>query len=326
MGGHIIGNRVKFCNLVAMLLGSTAAQAVEFTHAGLLEFDWARTTLRTDGQRTITTDPSLATLELGLTAQFTPAWHSDLLLLAEDIGATDHNDYIPAAGATDKRPDRLHVEEFTLGYAGEALSAAIGRMTVPFGVYETVFLSDPQTLEVGETMTEAGGRAAYQYGHWQFGTAVFNGNLRSVAPDTTGYSLSVRWDNELHYASLGYLSDQYAADLAPALMNLALGMNGGQMSARLEFTGAPHARQGARPRALHGEVAWEPRSDWQLGLRYQQTSRYSVLEGGSGRYREWAVGTNHAFNEHVSVGLEHAMGRESGARQHATLARLTVSY
>lgn len=90
--------------LFACLLGGTSAQALDVRHAGLIEIDWMRTSLRTQGQRELTTDTAVATLELGLTAQLTPAWHSDLLLLAEDIGATDHNEYIPAEGRRTNAP------------------------------------------------------------------------------------------------------------------------------------------------------------------------------------------------------------------------------
>lgn len=326
--GHkeITGSRRALGGLIACLAFGAPVQALELRHAGLIEIDWMRTSQRTDGQRELTTDAALATVELALTAQLTPAWHSDLLLLAEDIGVTDHNDYIPAAGATDKRPDRLHVEEFTFGYSNATFSAAAGRMAVPFGRFQTQFLSDPQTLEVGETMTEAGARAAYLYDKWQFSAGLFNGNLRSTAPDTSGYSLALGWEDDRHYLGVGYLSDQYAADPAPAMIDLTYGWHGERLVAGLEFTGAARARAGERPRALHAELGWEARPHWQLGLRYQRTSRFSVLEGGDGQFQEWALGTNHAFDEHVSVGLEYAVGRESGVRQHATLARLTLSF
>lgn len=323
---EIIGSRGAVGGLFAWLACSSAAQALDLRHAGLIEFDWMRTSLRSDGQRELTTDAALATLELGLTAQLTPAWHSDLLLLAEDIGAADHNEYIPAAGATDKRPDRLHIEEFTFGYSNAFFSAAAGRMTVPFGRFETQFLSDPQTLETGETQTEAGARAAYQYGNWRLGAGLFDGNLRSTAPDTAGYSLSLGWEGDRHYFGLGYLSDQYAADPAPSMLDLAFGWHGERLVAGVELTGAARTRAGERPRALHAELGWEALPDWQLGLRYQATSRFSVLDGGNGRFREWAVGTNRAFNEHIGVGMEYAIGREGGVRQHAALARLTVTF
>lgn len=326
MAHRDITGSLKVGGLLICLGFTSAAKALELIHAGLIEIDWMRTSLRADGTRELASDAALATLELGLIAQLAPEWHSDLLLLAEDIGVTDHNDYIPAEGATDKRPDRLHIEEFTLGYDRGPFSAAAGRMTVPFGRFETRFLSDPLTLEAGETLTEAGARAAYQYDNLLFGAGLFKGNLRSTAPDVSGYSLALGWDDERHYLGLGYLSDQYAADQAPAMLDLAAGWRGERFVAGLEFTGAPRTRAGARPRALHAELGWEAGPDWQLGLRYQRTSRFSVLDGGDGQFQEWAVGTNRAFSDHIGVGMEYAIGREGGVRQHATLARLTVTF
>lgn len=310
-----------------MLLAGPAAQALELTHAGLVEIDWTRTTVRAGGERRYESEPSVGgLLELGLSARITSAWHADLVLLAEDIGVTDRHDYLPAEGATDKRPDRPHVEEFTLGYTTDNFAAAAGRMAVPFGVFDSMFLSDPLTLEVGETMTEAGARAAYAWGDWQFGAAVFGGNLRSNAPETSGYSVSVGWDDSVRYVSVGYLSDQYAADQAPALVDVALGLRGERLSARLEFTGAPTAEYGVRPQALHAELAWQADAAWELGLRYQQSSGFPVLDGGNGRFRGWAAGMNHALSERIGVGLEYAIGREGDARLHATLARLTLTF
>lgn len=310
-----------------MLLVTPAARCLEFTHAGQVEIDWTRTTLRANGQRSLQSEPSVGgVLELGLSARISSAWHADLVLLAEDIGVTDRHDFLPADGATDKRPDHLHVEEFTLGYTTEAFEAAVGRMAVPFGLYETVLLSDPLTLEVGEAMTEAGVRAAYRQGHWQFGAALFDGNHRSNAPESSGYSVSLGWDDARHYISLGYLSDQYAGDPAPSIVDAALGLRGERVTARLEFTGAPTTQHGIRPRALHAELAWEPRADWELGLRYQRTSGFSVLEGGDGRFQGWAAGMNHALNEHLGVGLEYAVGSEGSSRLHATLARMTLTF
>lgn len=322
-----MGKGTAYFGCVVLLLASPVVQAIEFTHSGLVEIDWTRTILRADGQRVLESDPSVGgVLEMGLSTQITSAWHADLVLLAEDIGVTDRHDYLPAEGATDKRPDRPHVEEFTLGYTTERFDAAAGRMVVPFGVYETALLSDPLTQEVGEASTEAGARAAYLHGHWRFGAAVFDGNHRSIAPDTVGYSVSLGWDDERRYVSLGYLSDQYAGDHAPALVDLALGLRGERVSARLEFTGAPATRHAARPQALHAELAWEPRADWQLGLRFQRTSGFSVLDSGDGQFLGWAGGMNHAFNDSTSVGVEYAVGREGSARLHATLARFTYTF
>lgn len=308
------------------LLASPASVALELSYAALLEIDWTRTSLRAGGERNLETDPSVGTLELGLAAALTPHWHADLLLLAEDIGVTDRHAFLPAEGATDKRPDRLHVEEFTLGYTTDTLDAAIGRMTVPFGRFETIFLSDPLTLEVGEAMTEAGARAAYTLGNWQFGAGVFDGNLRSIAPETEGYTLSLGWEDGIRHVSVGYLSDQYAGAPAPALIDVALGLRGERLAARLEFTGAPRTEYGIRPQALHAELAWQLDAAWEAGLRYQRTSGFPVLDGGDGRYREWAAGMNYALNQHIGVGVEYAAGRERGSRLHSTLVRLTVTY
>ncbi len=278
------------------------------------------------GERESATDTSISTLELDLAAEFTPHWRTDLVLLAEDIGVTDHNDFIPADDAEDKRPDKLHVEEFTLGYTGETVEAAAGRMTVPFGVFATALLSDPQTLEVGETATEAGAWLAYRSGDWYVGAGAFDGNLRSVAPDENGYLAFVGWQNDQVEIQLGYLSSQYAGKDAPELFNLAAV---GQLDAWFasgEFVGALSSEQGQRPRAFALELGREFVGSWNSAVRYQQTSGFSVLDGGDERYEEWAVGVNYALNDFINLGLEYAIGEESEPQQHATLARVAITF
>ena len=300
--------------------------AVELEYGALLEIDWTRSTLRQSEQRSTAADWSAGTLAMSLSAAFGPHWGADLVLLAEDIGVTDHNDYLPADGAEDKRPDRLHVDELTFGYTSENFDAAVGRMTLPFGRFETALLSDPQTLEIGETQTEFGAHAVYRTGDVHFGAAAFNGNLRSIAPDRAGYAAYAGWEIEPLQLTLGYLSAQHAGKDAPALVDLAAALHTGVWFVGAEWVGAPHTGRGQQPRALHVEVGREFGSVWGAGLRYQQTSRFEVLDEGSGRFREWAVGLNRELFELVHLGVEYAVGDEDGPRQHLTLVRLTVEY
>lgn len=189
----------RYCpSLLIYVFGLTPApvSAYELGYAGLVEIDWDRSSLRDAGQRTLTIDPSIATFELALSANVTPQWSTNLVMLAEDIGVTDNADYMPTPGATDKRPDRLHIEEFTFGYSSNIFEAAVGRMTLPFGKLQTGLLSDPQVLVLGETSTEMGARALYRNGEAYLGGAIFDGNLRSVAPDETGYIAFVGWETE----------------------------------------------------------------------------------------------------------------------------------
>lgn len=318
--------KTRMLPTVWALAASAPVGAVEFEQGLLVELDWADTRMRGAEGRGANTETSIGTLELGLGARFSSRWRTDLILLAEDIGATDHADYLPSEGAEDKRPNRLHIEEFTLGYSGANVEAGLGRMTLPFGRYETALLSDPQTLEIGEASTEAGLRAAWGLGEAYLGGALFDGNLRSIAPDEAGYIVFAGWGGETLQFEAGYLSAMHAGRDAPALVDLALQVQADPWFAGIEWVGAASARRGERPRALHAEFGRVIGDDWSLALRYQHTAGFSVLDDGDGRYREWAFGLNHSFNEHIVLGVEYARGREARARQNAMLARLTLEF
>jgi hypothetical protein len=318
--------KARIFTAVWVLAASMPAGAIELEHGLLVELDWADTRLRAPEGRSTDTETSIGTLELSLAALFSPRWRTDLILLAEAIGATDSADYRPSAGAEDKRPDRLHIEEFTLGYSGANVEAELGRMTLPFGRFETALLSDPQTLEIGEASTEAGLRAAWRIGDGYLGGALFDGNLRSIAPDEAGYIVFAGWVGEALQLEAGYLSAMHAGKDAPALVDLALHAQADPWFAGIEWVGALSASRGERPRALHAEFGRVVGADWSLALRYQQTSGFPVLDDGDGRYREWAFGVNRSLGEHFVLGLEYARGREARLRSHATLARLTVEF
>lgn len=318
--------KARIVTAVWALAASLPAGAVEFEQGLLLEFDWADTRTRGVEGRSADTETSIGTLELSLAARFSPRWRTDLILLAEDIGATDHAEYLPSEGAEDKRPNRLHIEEFTLGYSGANVELELGRMTLPFGRYETALPGDPQTLEIGEASTEAGLRGAWRIGDGYLGGALFDGNLRSIAPDEAGYIVFAGWVGETLQLEAGYLSAMHAGRDAPALVDLALQAQADPWFAGIEWVGAASARRGERPRALHAEFGRVIGDDWSLALRYQYTAGFSVLEDGDGRYREWAVGVNHALGEQLVLGVEYARGREAGARQNAMLARMTLEF
>lgn len=112
-------------------------------------------------------DIALATVELGFDAQITPWVSAHILFLHED------DDTEPA-----------EIDEGIITLANDdvtAFSLSAGRMYVPFGAYESNLVSDPLTLEIGETR-----EAAVQLGFDSGLSAsffVFNGDTLEVGSD-----------------------------------------------------------------------------------------------------------------------------------------------
>ncbi len=94
-----------------------------------------------DGPRGVDKDITLSTVELGMEAQVSPWVNAHgLLLFEEDV------------------TEPMEVDEAIITLANTEVSPwslAAGRMYVPFGHYESALISDPLTLEIGETRETA---------------------------------------------------------------------------------------------------------------------------------------------------------------------------
>ncbi len=155
------------------------AQAADIEIGGAIEVEAG---FSSDFNDVDTSDISLATVEIGFDAQINDRVSGHVLLLHED---------------DDTEPMELDEGTITLDLTnGWSLSA--GRMYVPFGSYETNLVSDPLTLELGETR-EAAVLIGYE-AHGFYGSAyAFNG-------DTIEASTPAGEDTIEHFgASFGYV-------------------------------------------------------------------------------------------------------------------------
>jgi hypothetical protein len=143
-----------------------------------------------DGPDGSESDLAVATVELGLDAQVTPWVNAhDLFLHEEDA---DDPIEIDEAIVTIANPE---VSPFSL---------AAGRMYVPFGNFDSALVSDPLTLEIGETRETAvqlgwlaNGFHALAYG--------FNGDTNDGGSDQIdGYGLSLGYSREAEGDSPGF--------------------------------------------------------------------------------------------------------------------------
>ena len=84
-------------------------------------------------------DIALATVELGVDAEISEFSSAHVLFLSEDGGGVEVDEASITIGNTEKNP----------------LYMTAGKMYVPFGNFETQMVSDPMTLDIGETGEDA---------------------------------------------------------------------------------------------------------------------------------------------------------------------------
>lgn len=172
------------------------------TVGGLIEVE---TSFGEDYDKNKSSGIALATVEIGVDAQINKDVTGHILLLHEDGD-----------------PDTWEVDEGTITINMAENYFTGGRMYVPFGAYETNLVSDPLTLELGETR-----EAAIQFGFDSRGfygsLYVFNGDSIETETSTTGD------DNIEHFgANLGYAfeSDSMSIDMGIGYISSVADTNG----------------------------------------------------------------------------------------------------
>ena len=161
-----------------------------------------------------TSSAELATVELGVDASVTD-WCSGHILFSWEEGVDVDEGFI-TLGGTDAVPVYLNA----------------GLIYVPFGVYETHMISDPLTLEIGETRENAlqvGGEYKGLYGS----LFLFNGDIQEESNDSDDAM-------ETYSANAGYAfeKDNFSMDLGVDFISNILDSNGlgdGFLEAQEEF-------------------------------------------------------------------------------------------
>lgn len=185
----------KYSYIAALpLIMATTAQATDIEISGAIEVEAG---FSSDFNKVDTSDITLATVELGVDSQINDRVSGHLLLLHEE----------------DDTP--LEVDEGTISLdLTKGWSLTAGQMYVPFGVYESNMISDPLTLEMGETR-ESAVLIGYQTNGLYASAYVFNG-------DTSKASTPAGEDTIEHGGlSIGYLheTDNYSLDVGIDYIN-----------------------------------------------------------------------------------------------------------
>ncbi|MFC1749492.1 LbtU family siderophore porin [Pseudomonadota bacterium] len=172
---------------VALPLTASAAD-IEVSGAIEVEASFGDSYAGTDSS-----DITLATVELGFDSQINDRVSAHLLMLHED---------------DDTEP--MEVDEGIISIdMGNGWAINAGRMYVPFGAYETNLVSDPLTLEIGETR-EAAVQLAFEKNNFYGSVYAFNGDTIETSTATAG-------DDTIEHTggSIGYLweTDSFSLDI-----------------------------------------------------------------------------------------------------------------
>lgn len=169
------------------------------TISGLLEVEAAAANVDfRDGSSDAASDLAVATAQFGLGVKLTEAISGDIIFLFEE-------------GAFGDEDTDLEVDEAAINISLGSWSARVGRQYLPFGIFHSHFISDPLTLELGETR-ETAFLAGYTYGSATLSTFVFNGDA-----EKTGNEDHIRdWGASLVLTPLEgvELGGSYLSDLA----------------------------------------------------------------------------------------------------------------
>jgi len=258
------------------------------TISGLIEVEGAAENFDlADGSSESASDLALATAQLGLGVKLTEEVRGNISFLFEE-------------GAFGDEDTDLEVDEAAIDVNYAPFFARVGRLYVPFGVFHSHFISDPLTLELGESRETA---LLLGYGRELFSLSafVFNGDAEKTGEEDHirdwGASLVL---TPMEGVELGgsYLSDiaDTDAELVTEYRRRVGGWSAfatverGPFGASAEVLGAVKSLaaddldeedggigdgHGDKPLAWNLEISWAPVEQVELAVRYEGSDEFA---------------------------------------------------
>lgn len=275
-------------------------------------------------------------------ADFSQGISAELQFLAEDtdIGAPEN---LP--GAEDFR---LEVATLTYTPATAPCYATAGRDFLPFGRFHTNLVSDPLTLELGETI-EFSWNVGYSWNGWSFSAFGFNGDDDgkgglagygaafgySNEGERTGIELNLAYTSDLGYSEnlLAHLATTGAQWEATPGWTASAMLRTGRASLILEYLGSlehfepqviDFAGRGARPTSWMVEAAYGftlSGRDATAAVGYQVTGQSLALQLPK---RRWLAVLRVHLADPVAVAIELARDRDYAERVGGSGADVTL--
>ena len=273
-------------------------------------------------------DIYVATAELGIGAKINDNVSSEIVLLYEG-------------------PDgELEVDAATITIEPSSMpvSFTIGKMGVPFGVYDTNLLSDPLTLELGETAVDGGAQVAFESNGFNAAAFIFNGASSDGDNSVNDYAMTAGYAMEGDFSfaiQLGYmnhlgntdsLSEDYdvvqndvGAMTAAVSINVAgLSVIGEYLAATEAFADGEldHNGKGAEPKAWNAEIAYSFGKST-LAIGHQGTDEASAILPESKNLIAYSV----EIYDNTAFTLEYSSEEDyAGAKTDIVTAQVAVEF
>jgi hypothetical protein len=272
-------------------------------------------------------DSALATVEIGIDAELNPSVQGHVLLLWEEGETENINDFMDEGTITIANPDRC------------PYSLTAGKMYLPFGSFESNFISDPMTLELGE-INDTAVHIGYQKDSVDISLGVFNGDVNRTGKDNEIDSYFANMSMTYAYGSyttafgISYISnladtdglegaiDPDAEELErPSFIDgmgifMKVDMNAWFLSA--EYLGAIddfvkgyfidsaiNSSGSIRPNTYNVEFGWQTRKKALMSLKYEKSKDMEINENFNLPEKRYGVCLSYELYEDVSLSFEY---------------------
>ena len=260
-----------------------------------------------------------ATVELGLAANLNKQTSVEVIFLFEE----------------DETDLEIDVAQLTHAFANSPWSLTAGQIYVPFGAYETALLSDPLTLEIGETR-ETTLLLGFEQNAVSGSFYIFNGdNSEGEDNEIDNWGANIGFGNDVFSVGIGYINDIGDSDVLQDSLESnevddytpGVSANGsvilGPITLIAEYTAATdefgaEVLGGAEPSAANLELDYEfpiAGKSTTFAISYQETDEALALELPETRL---LLGLGFEINDHFNVGIELAFDEDYDVEEGGT--------
>lgn len=279
-----------------------------------------------------TSDIVLATARLGVELMATENISGLIVFLHEEDG---------------EEPVEIDEAVITLSHPGSVMEGRVGfiggKMYVPFGNFAGSFISDPLTLELGETNNTA---LVFDWLHdmADIKVGIFNGAVDTANGDdiidsfvaslsltpVAGVTIGTSFISDLAESDIGLVVDENlykssvpGVSVFTSLEYKAFTIDFEYLFATAKFdqalVGAGTVLTGRRPSALNLELGLIPAARWHAGARYEQANDFQD------DLRRYGAVVSYGIFKNTVLALEYLLG-DDGATSHTVTAQLAYQF
>ena len=292
--------------------GAPAVLGEKVSFSGLLEAEAAVSSGdMANGNSADASDIVLATVELGLEAAINDRVSGNLVLLWEE---------------DDTEP--LDIDIGTITWQGNGYGVTAGRFYPLFGTFNSSFISDPITLELGEIQQSGVQIFTDPEKPWKATLTVANGEVDKAGggDKTNDFGIRVDYEPDQGDNAMLAMGAQYYSDIADTNAELMGGATGGvlqktvggvglnfdwargPLAVTAEYLGATKGfapanldanadGSGDKPRAWNFELAWALCDTHTLALKYEGSREFADFPKSQyGLVSSWDLGDGLAFS------------------------------